>query len=67
MYEALLLTLFSINPIVHDFVIQCTQEDVPPALSSVVSPFEKEFAAAGCPNLGQDDSDESDSEDEYFA
>ncbi|KAH6910703.1 Alpha/Beta hydrolase protein [Coprinopsis sp. MPI-PUGE-AT-0042] len=56
----------TINPIVHDFIIQCTKGDVPPELTTVVSPFEKEFAAVGCRNLGCD-SDDSDSEDEYFA
>lgn len=54
-----------INPIIHDFVMQHTQKPVREVLPSVVSPFEEELAAAGCANLGVDDS-ESDSEEEFF-
>ncbi|EAU89656.1 hypothetical protein CC1G_02545 [Coprinopsis cinerea okayama7 len=56
---------FDINPIIHDFVAQQTKTPVPPALPSVVSPFEDEFAAAGCPNLGVG-LDDSDSDEEFF-
>lgn len=52
-----------VNPVILDTVMSAVQTDVPPA-STTVSPFEQEFAAGGCPNMGLDMSDSD--EDDYF-
>ncbi|KAJ2926625.1 hypothetical protein H1R20_g10447, partial [Candolleomyces eurysporus] len=47
-----------INKVIHDVVIGGTKYPVPPAQTEVVSPFEEDFAAMGCPADADSDSDD---------
>ncbi|RXW15317.1 hypothetical protein EST38_g10536 [Candolleomyces aberdarensis] len=51
-----------INKVIHDVVIGGTKHPVPPAPAEVVSPFEEDFAAMGCPAVADSD----DSDDDLF-
>lgn len=47
--------LSSVNPILHDFIVNNTQAPIPPSPSEVISPFEAALVKAG---WEKDDSDD---------
>jgi hypothetical protein len=57
------LIIRRINPLIHDFILSQCKEDIPMIPQAVVSPFEPDFIAVDCPNLGR----ELDDEIEFFS